>query len=452
MDWLEHLKAYPRVLPVAERLARGGATLLAALRRYHETERFSAEEIAGQQRELLGALAAHAAAESPYFARRLQSAQLRPADLAEPGGLSRLPPFSRQELSAAGEDLFCRRVPPSHGGLLTGTTSGSTGEPITVRGTQACRLHWEAHTFREHLWHRRDFSAGLAIVRAQTFALTREPNWGSPCAKVLETGAGLGLPATLSLEEIFRHLAEFEPGYLLILPSVLAGLLEICERTQQRLPSLRGVRTLSETVSPNLRETARRCLGLEIHDIYSSQEGGVMAMQCPEQGSYHVVESTLLEVVDPQGNPCAPGEIGRLLLTDLVNYATPLVRYEIGDWAEAGSPCACGRGLPTIQRLLGRERNLVLLPDGSRHWPLFGFHRWGEVCPIRQFQFTQIDRRTIAARFHVQSAPSPAQTTALTAIIQDALGHPFEIACEWHLEPLARGPGGKFEEFVCLAR
>lgn len=177
-----------------------------------------------------------------------------------------------------------------------------------------------------------------------------------------------------------------------------------------------------------------------------------MAFQCPEPGTYHVAEHIVLEVVDPEGRPCTPGQTGRILVTDLLNFATPLVRYEIGDYAEVGEPCPCGRNLAPIRRFLGRERNLVLLPDGNRHWPLVGFHRWGEVFPVRQFQFIQTDRHSITAKMSADSRPSAEQEERLTAIIQEALGHPFVVRYEWQQEPLPRGPGGKFEEFQCQAR
>jgi phenylacetate-CoA ligase len=54
------------------------------------------------------------------------------------------------------------------------------------------------------------------------------------------------------------------------------------------------------------------------------------------------------------------------VVTPLHNFAMPLIRYAIGDYAEAGPPCACGRGLPVLARILGRARNLLTLPHGER--------------------------------------------------------------------------------------
>jgi len=449
--WFEALQRNPRRWPDAVRSARGGAQILAVLAEYSRTERMPPAELERQQRELLHAIARHAAAESPHFAGRLKSAGLTPSALAEPGGLARLPPLTRRELIKAGDGLFCRAVPSAHGRVGTTTTSGSTGEPVTVRRTELCQLHWQAFTLREHLWCGRDFSGRLAVARANIVRPDAKPDWGPPCSLVVRTGPAASMPVTRPVVELVSWLLDFQPHYLLIMPGVLAAVVSELERAGRKLEALRDLRTVSETVSPGLREDVRRVLGVTIHDTYSSQECGIMATQCPEAGGYHVSETILLEVVDPAGRPCAPGEVGRLLVTDLLNFATPLVRYEIGDYAEAGAPCSCGRTLPVVRRFLGRARNLVLLPDGSRHWPTVGFHQWGAVFPVRQFQFIQHDRRRITAKMSADHRPTPEQEARLTALIQQALGHPFEIRYEWQVEPLPRGPAGKFEEFRCDA-
>ena len=381
----------------------------------------------------------------------MKAAGLVPSTLGKEGGLARLPPLTRAELLRAGETLFCNFCPSSHGPIAASTTSGSTGEPVTVRRTGLCRLHWMAYTLREHLWHNRDFSGRLAVVRATVSEPVETPDWGPPANLLFRTGPGSAMPPSRSVQELCEWLERFDPDHLLVLPSTLAALVAEFTQTGQRLSRLKSVRTLSETVHPDLRETTGRILGVPIHDSYTSQEGGIMATQCPE-GSYHVSETILLEVLNDAGQPCGVGETGRIVITDLVNFATPLIRYEIGDYAEVGAPCACGRSLPVIRRFLGRERNLVLLPDGTRHWPMVGFHRWDEAYPVRQFQFVQSDRTTILARMSASGRPDSAQQARLTAIIQNALRHPFDIRYEWHETPLPRGPGGKFEEFLCQAK
>lgn len=451
-DWLAALHQDPDFLPAPIRAGRGGDVLLALLGHYQQTEQMSPEGLAGQQGLLLETVAGHCAAQSRYFARRLKDAGLKAADLARPGGLRRLPTMSRRQLVNAGKALFCSTVPAPHGRIGTTSTSGSTGEPVTLRRPELCQQHWMAHTLREHLWHRRSAAGCLAVVRANLGEVMRLEDWGPPINQVLRTGPVEGRPITASMGSLADWLVDYQPNELLMLPSSLGGVLELLEASGRRLEGIQAVRTLSETVTPRLRDEVRRILGVEIADVYSSQEGGVMATQCPEHGLYHVTETVLMEVLREDGEPCQPGEVGRVVITDLLNYGTPVIRYEIGDYAEAGPrQCACGRSSPTVRRFLGRERNLLLRPDGSRHWPTVGFHRWGEVLPIRQFQFIQEDRHRITVRFSIEPRPDPAVEPRLTKIIQSALGHDFEITYEWHEGPIPRGPGGKFEEFICRA-
>ncbi|MGH6981462.1 MAG: hypothetical protein ACREFC_09675, partial [Stellaceae bacterium] len=217
-------------------------------------------------------------------------------------------------------------------------------------------------------------------------------------------------------------------------------------------PAIGHVRTTGETLSPALREAASALFKGKVEDCYSSQELGYIAIECPESGLYHVMaENLLVEVLDANRKPCREGEMGRLVVTHLHNLATPLIRYDIGDYAEVAGPCSCGRTLPTLKRILGRERNLVLMPDGSRKWPVTGFHRFRDHAPVRQFQFVQIDRRTIEVRLVADAPLTAEQEAGLRGVIERAIGPPFEIRFACFPERLPLGANGKFEDFLCLA-
>jgi phenylacetate-CoA ligase len=176
---------------------------------------------------------------------------------------------------------------------------------------------------------------------------------------------------------------------------------------------------------------------------------GTIALQCPVSGLLHVqAESLIVEVLDAAGRACKEGEIGRVVATDLHNFATPLIRYELGDYAEVGPACPCGRGLPTLKRVLGRARNMVVLPDGTRHWPLVGFHSFREVGQILQFQLIQHDLERIEMRLVTDGKLAASSEQRLAEIVQNALGHPFRIELCYVEGELERSPGGKFEEFI----
>jgi phenylacetate-CoA ligase len=103
------------------------------------------------------------------------------------------------------------------------------------------------------------------------------------------------------------------------------------------LPGLKQLRTFGEVLSDETRELCQRAWQVGIADLYSSEEAGSIAVQC-EHGAYHLQsENLLVEIIDDHGAACLPGEIGRVLITTLHNFAMPLIRYEIGDYAECGA-------------------------------------------------------------------------------------------------------------------
>jgi phenylacetate-CoA ligase len=173
-----------------------------------------------------------------------------------------------------------------------------------------------------------------------------------------------------------------------------------------------------------------------------------LASQCPEN-NYHVSPNLLLEVLNSDGKPCKANEIGELVITDLHNFASPIIRYAIGDCAMVGEKCSCGRTLPTLKKIMGRNRNMAVYPDGSRRWPRVGFNLYRDVAPIVQYQLIQHDIRQIEVRLVSESTLTPQQENQLTEIIQNALQYPFTLHFSYFENNIPRGKGGKFEEFIC---
>ena len=427
-----------------------GALVEAYVARLAVSERLPLERIEAAQREQLGLLAEHCARHSPSFARRLSTAGLTAADLVQPGGLAKLPPLTRRGLQDH-DGLFCTQVPDAHQPTGMTQTSGSTGEPTRILRTGLNKLGHMAMTVRDHRWQRRDARGRLAAMSAHRYEASELADWGEPLALLYHTGPALALPATMAVAELHARIAGFAPQVLVTYPSVLNAMLDLVERGGAKFDGLAHVRCMSEMVHPELRDRTKAVLGLEIEDAYTSEEFGFLALQCPDADGYHVMAEThIVEVVNDAGNPCAPGELGRVLVTDLHNFATPLIRYAIGDYAVAGAACACGRGLPRLERIMGRERNLVALPDGSRHWPLTGYSKYHGIAPIRHYQLIQHDLETIEMRLVVAEPLSPDQEARLKAQIQESVGHPFAIRLTTFADTLPPDPSGKREEFVSL--
>lgn len=430
---------------------KGLECLVSLIKSLETTQHLSAPELQRCQRIQLEVLAGYAARHSPFFAGRLRRASLRPADLGKPGALQRLDVLHRRDIQKAGTALRCAEVPPRHVPLNKGETSGSTGEPVVVLRTALNRLFWMAMTMREHLWNARNFALRSTSVRASIPALAYKDDWGPPANLLFKTGRSQGIPITADAARQAAWISDFDPAYLLHYPSSLAALCDHCEKHAVKFAGLKQIRGIGETLPPALRSRTQKILGAKIVDTYSSNEAGVIAAECPVSGLYHIMaENLLVEIVDGKGQACARGEIGRVIITDLHNFATPLVRYDIGDYAEVGEPCPCGRGLPTIKRILGRERNLVVMPDGTRHWPLVGFGAFRDVAPVLQYQLVQHDSQNIEMRLVVETKLTLAEEGRLQHIVQGALGHPFTVRFTYFAGSIPRGAGGKFEEFMCL--
>jgi phenylacetate-CoA ligase len=413
------------------------------------TERLSAAEVQQLQSRQLAALIDHHSRHTPAFAARLRRARLAAPDVNSAEKLTQLPLLSRREIQDLGANFFSSKIPVDHRPVGTVTTSGSTGQPVTVRKSELCRLYWGANTARDHRWNGRDISGRLLSIRASIPARIEAADWGFPMAALGRTGHGLGLPTAMDLAEHVRCIDEFQPQILLTFPNVLGGLVAEWERRGSPPPALRHLKAVGETVREELRERALRVCGLRVEDSYSSQECGIIAIQCAAGGLYHeMAESALVEVIDSAGRPCKEGETGRLVVTDLRNFASPLIRYEIGDVAIRGGACRCGLPLPTLQRILGRDRNLLVRPDGSRRYPIIGFHEFHKVAPVLQFRFIQHTLHEIELIVHTRAALEPDQLTALAKIVQTALDYPFEVRVTHSATALPRSSGGKFEDFI----
>jgi phenylacetate-CoA ligase len=386
-------------------------------------------------------LLAHARSHCRHYRDRL------PAD---PAAWTDVPLLTRHDLQRHFDDLLADAYPQAHGKTFDVTTGGSTGEPVTVRRTELTQLFWEAATLRDHLWHRRDFSGTMAIVRhfGRPVETTRPGHWGGG---LFHSGPAWHLPITTDVDTQLRWLRSVDPHVLLTYPPNLVALMARMRRDAIVLPRLREVRTISGTVTAALREECLATLGVPLTDLYSAQEVGVIGLQCPGSGLLHAqAEHLLVEVLDAQGRPCREGEVGQVVVTDLHNFAMPLIRYALRDWAERGPVCPCGRGLPTLRAVKGRTRNMAFSPDGRQFWPVLGLDRFRQVVPdLRQYQLVQTACDAITVHLVCAPVPANAQLRMLQNVLEEALGYAYRWTWQVQATELPLTGSGKFEEFVC---
>lgn len=433
---------------------RAGIAMLALQYQLQQSQWWPPDVLREHQFRQLQVLLSHACETVPFYRDRLGEAGFAPDRRLTADTWARIPLLGRAEIQEAETALLSTRLPSAHGKTYALSTSGSTGRPVTVTGTAVVQLFWYAFTLRDHLWHRRDMTKKLAVIRALSEGKATYPkgargrSWGPATASAFASGPSAVLSITTTVANQALWLERESPEYLMTYPSNLLHLARHYRERGMTLPNLRGIETFAEVLQPEVREACREAWGIPVVDMYSAQEVGYMAFQCPDHEHYHVqAESALVEVLNDQGNPCRPGELGRVVVTPLHNFATPLIRYEIGDFAEVGEACSCGRGLPVLRQIVGRVRNMLTLPSGDKLWPSFGTRTFPDIAPIAQHQFVQKSLETIEAKLVTKRSLTAEEEEKLRAHILSRLPFPFKLIFTYHDE-IPRSAGGKYEDFL----
>jgi phenylacetate-CoA ligase len=429
-----------------------GAGRLAALFQLEQSQWWSAEKLRKHQLTQVNTLVRHCLKQVPYYQETL--GDVMPAQGFNDETWRNVPVLTRSMVQQLGNKLSAKTLPPGHGRISLSRTSGSTGKPVETLNTDITGFFWNVFSLRDHLWHHHDLSKKLAVIRYTLDDRARPPhglhatNWGRSTNGLFETGASSMITIFTPISEQVAWLQKENPEYLLTHPSVLQDLALYCQRENIQLPSLCEVRTISEALPDGLRELCQQVWGVKLVDIYSTTELGYLALQCPEHEHHHIQsEGVLLEVLDNNGNPCAPGEVGRVIVTNLHNFAMPLIRYEVGDYAEVGEPCDCGRGLPVLKRIIGRYRNLLTMPNGDRHYPKLGIQDLYKIAPVQQFQAMQRSLGDIEVRLILPRPLLAEESENLNRLFKEMMGDCFNFDLR-QVESIERSASGKYEEFI----
>ncbi len=427
------------------------ATLAALAEQLNRLQWSDPETIAAGQRRQLLTLARYFDNELQWFADRLVAVGLTPETLAEPGGLERLQLLTRRDLQLQFAKPLDLTLPPGHAPVSDHSSSGTTGEPVHMQRTSINNLDWMAMTLRYYDWMGLPLSGRIAAIRALSKPPENRESWGAPLALFHKTGPALFIDLRNTVSEQIDKLIAFKPIALLSYPSNVKALIRELKDRDEPLTSIKYVVTVGESVPDDVRELVSEHWGAKLGDCYSSEETGYVALNCPVSDLYHTMDELLIvEILAEDGTPCAAGETGRVVVTDLRNMATPIIRYEIGDWAERGPPCNCGRGLKTISRIQGRYRNMIHLPNGQLRWASTGFRRFHEVAPIRRYQLIQHAVDRFELKLVVDRPLTPGEEARLHDIEYESLGYEFELELTYHDALAPSGARGKFEEFVSM--
>ncbi|MEH6726683.1 MAG: hypothetical protein V7703_11035 [Hyphomicrobiales bacterium] len=394
----------------------------------------------------------HAADMVPHYAQYLSGFDLQQPLTAE--RLQALPVLTRSMVQTAGDTLTASSYPEDHGAVSASSSSGSTARPVSILHTSLSTNWHRALTLRSRLWAQNRLDRKLAAIRRYPTHKATYPDglsgdtWADDLTIPTVSGPFCGLNVATPLDRQIRWLQRQNPSVLLTFPSNLDALCQYMAENGIKLPSIKHVQTLGEALPDDIRNSVRKAFNAKIFDTYSAAEVGEIAIQCPDHDHYHIQSEALyVEVLNDLGDHCQPGETGRVIITALHNYAKPLIRYDIGDLATVGSHCRCGRGLPVLEKIMGRHRNMMVTSSGALFWPSFGLKSASRVTPIRQAQYIQHSANDLEVVCVCERSLTEAEEDLVRDIIFSRLPEKIGIRFSY-AEKLERGAGGKFEEFI----
>ena len=373
---------------------------------------FSKEELHDRSERRLGLLLKHAAENVPYYRTLYRRLGLKPDELRTIDDLKALPIFKKSLYRELDPETLCASG-ISSSLRIDRQTSGSTGEPFQFSlDRRALPVIFASHLFYDS-WHgQRPFDRYTRIVAPPAGQAPLATD--ATAAVRMRRGITDGLQKfyenrtqqKIWLSEVDVELAQnvwhrieaFQPKFVMGYTSTLAAIANELLRCDLRLSrSVRGVIVIAETLTPNRRRLIHEYFAAPIINRYGLREfGSWSAQSCRESpNQFHInTELVVYEVLRHDGTSCAAGEIGRVVLTDLHNFARPFIRYETGDLAVAVSEncsCSCGRGFPLFGPVEGRALERLQTPSGGELNPTVLGH---VLCHdnlevVRQYQLVQ---------------------------------------------------------------
>jgi len=387
-----------------------------------------------------------AARDVPFWRQRFRLAGIDPEGVCGIVDLTALPPLEKHELQAAEtRDLLVPWSGPER--LHRHRTSGATGQPLTLYQSRI-----EQRLFG--LFRKRAFlDMGISPRdRLAWVALPHREHRERPGAlrRMMYAAGFYRLRKFSCLEDMGTLAAELRAWQ----PDVLIGFGATLARLGERMLDEGGVRlrprqvVLSgEVVTPGMRRTLIEAFGRSPLEMYGSVEFGLIAWRGDAEGPLIVMDDAVVLEVLRDGRPVGPGEEGEVVVTGLLSWSMPLIRYRLGDVVQraAKSTLRADRWpFEALESVRGRSLDLLTLPDGRR------IHSWQVTVPtvigsdwVRRYRLVQERLDRFVVYVVPDAAPAETKIEALRESVVARLGPGVEVELRL-VESLSTGPNGKF--------
>lgn len=347
---------------------------------------WSPEEIKEYQNEKLRQIIKYAYENVPYYNELFDELKLSVGDIKTSADLVKLPILTKEIIRKNfPHKIVSKNFPKSQ--RMFGASSGSTGEPLQYYSCKGAYSFNIACALRGWLWA--GCQVGDKYVKIsqnpRSGVVNKIQDWAHNCIYIHSQSLTIKNIADITAK-VRKAGAKLVRGY----PSTLYVLAE--HMKQNNITDIRpaAITTTGEILFPYMRELIEQQFGCKVFDAYSG-EGGANVSQCPMYEAYHVsAEYAITELVSDGKVIEGPGT-GDVVSTDLWNYAMPFIRYNVKDMAvrKDSSGCSCGRGLPVLAEIKGRDADIIVTPSGKRLIVHFFTGYFEYVETVKQFQVEQ---------------------------------------------------------------
>ena len=387
----------------------------------------------------------------PFYHEAMNSAGIEPRDIRTAADLRCLPMISGADLRRTPDRLRSSLL--SHSDVLELRSTGTTGSPKTVAYDHRALFLALAGGMRQRhmlraLTGMRGAYREMTIARQNSVSIQmrdffRSRLWRLPRVDLQRGVLDQEEPPDSAVERINR----FRPHTLFGMGSHIGSLYRWANGRNTDLFRPKVIIYGGDRMADNDRELLESELGVAVVSIYQAVESLRIGFECEHRRGFHLSLDTLaVRVVDEQLDDVGPGDAGELVVSNLVNRATVLLNYRLGDRVRLEpEPCPCGRMLPTIELLEGRPSEAVLLPDSSTLQGgsiLVALHG---VDGVQQVQLEQEELRTFTVRAVLQRGTDRARAgEELASAVRSVLGADITVRVS-PVDQIPPGPGGKVQ-------
>ena len=377
--------------------------------RIFEREQYlSTEQLEARQLERLRRQLTHAYRNIPFYRRRMDEISITPFDIGSINDFKKLPAITKRDIQEHKSEMLAGNIPEKQ--RVTNQTGGSTGSPLQFWVDKERFDSRRASTDRHNAWaglRPGDWCAYLWGARMDV-GDTAGPqvNWRQRALYRM-------LPLNTSsigpddLDAYIAVLRKYRPRYLLAYAQAAVMFAKYCNHIGAGDIQFESMITTAEVLLPEQREFLEETFGGKVFNRYGCREISLLASECEHHTGMHVNADAVIVEIEPVAG--MPANVGRVLVTDLLNRSMPLIRYEIGDFASwvDGPACPCGRSLPRIAKIEGRATDFLRLPDGTLISGPALTLVIADMPELRQVQIVQRGERHV----HLNVVPTPGHIT-----------------------------------------